>query len=192
MLATYIRRMRNNNQVPVVQTLESAIHGINHYPLDSAILVSLILIHWILIYPLHSAIQRLNRHQNSRFFFFSKSVKKSIRAVSLSVFSLVPDLLFDCSRVLEYAKIRTVLQSNVWTTGAWRLGLRAPLVARNYYWLVPWAGGKFSTGKFRPGVTYTACKTTNDREGLKLVSNMCFEEMKHEFPFGTFRPERQD
>ena len=33
--------------------------------------------------------------------------------VSLSVFSLVPDLLFDCSRVLEYAKIRTVLQSTV-------------------------------------------------------------------------------
>ena len=32
--------------------------------------------------------------------------------VSLSVFSLVRDLLFDCSRVLEYAKIRTVLQSN--------------------------------------------------------------------------------
>ena len=31
--------------------------------------------------------------------------------VSLSVFSLVPDLLFDYSRVLEYAKIRTVLQS---------------------------------------------------------------------------------
>ena len=31
--------------------------------------------------------------------------------VSLSVFSLVPDLLFDCSRVLEYAKIRAVLQS---------------------------------------------------------------------------------
>ena len=29
----------------------------------------------------------------------------------LSVFSLIPDLLFDCSRVLEYAKIRTVLQS---------------------------------------------------------------------------------
>ena len=29
------------------------------------------------------------------------------------VFSLVPDLSFDCSRVLEYAKIRTVLQSVV-------------------------------------------------------------------------------
>ena len=62
--------------------------------------------------------------------FFSKSVKKSVKGgvrvlrarsarashprlspVSLSVFALVPDLLFDCSRVLEYAKIRTVLQS---------------------------------------------------------------------------------
>ena len=32
--------------------------------------------------------------------------------MSLSVFSLVPDLLFDCSRVFKYAKIRTVLQSN--------------------------------------------------------------------------------
>ena len=30
---------------------------------------------------------------------------------ALSVFSLVPDLLFDRSRVLEYAKILTVLQS---------------------------------------------------------------------------------
>ena len=34
-----------------------------------------------------------------------------ISPVSLSVFSLVPDLLFDCSRLLEYSKIRTVLQS---------------------------------------------------------------------------------
>ena len=80
------------------------------------------------------------RLQNSRF-FFSKSVKKSVKRgvrvlrarsarasharracearekkrlspVSLSVFSLVPDLLFDCSRVLECAKIRTVLRSN--------------------------------------------------------------------------------
>ena len=31
--------------------------------------------------------------------------------VSLSFFSLVPDLLFDCSHVLEDAKIRSVLQS---------------------------------------------------------------------------------
>ena len=31
--------------------------------------------------------------------------------VSLSVFSLAPDLLFDCSSWLEYAKVRTVLQS---------------------------------------------------------------------------------
>lgn len=31
--------------------------------------------------------------------------------VSLSLFSFVQDLLFDCSRVLEYAKLRTVLHS---------------------------------------------------------------------------------
>ena len=52
--------------------------------------------------------------------FLSKSVKKSWRKnvrrlspVSLPVFTLVPDLLFDCSRVLENAlEIRTVLQSS--------------------------------------------------------------------------------
>ena len=47
---------------------------------------------------------------------WSKSLTRAKRAsllspVSLSVFRLIPDLLFDCSRVLEYAKIRTVLQS---------------------------------------------------------------------------------
>ena len=36
---------------------------------------------------------------------------KRLSPVSLSVFSFVADLSFDCSRVLEYAKIRTVLQS---------------------------------------------------------------------------------
>ena len=39
--------------------------------------------------------------------------KNLLSPVSLSVFSLVPDLLFDCSRLLEYAKIRTVLQSRI-------------------------------------------------------------------------------
>ena len=37
----------------------------------------------------------------------------ALSPVSLSVFSLVPDLLFDCSHVLEYAKIWTVLQSRL-------------------------------------------------------------------------------
>ena len=41
------------------------------------------------------------RLQNS-WFFFSKSVKKSVKH----------GLLFDCLRVLEYAEIWTVLQSN--------------------------------------------------------------------------------
>ena len=40
--------------------------------------------------------------------------RKSLRRVSHARrFSLVPDLLFDCSRVLEYAKMRIVLQSDV-------------------------------------------------------------------------------
>ena len=41
----------------------------------------------------------------------TREKKKRLSPVSLSVFSLVPDLLFDCSRLLEYARIRTVLQS---------------------------------------------------------------------------------
>ena len=67
----------------------------------------------------------INRLQNSRFFFSTsvkKSVKRGVSPVSLSVFSLVPDLLFDCSRVLEYAKIRTVLQcilSTEWINVNW-------------------------------------------------------------------------
>ena len=41
----------------------------------------------------------------------TKEKKPRLSPVTLSVFSLIPDLLFDCSRVLEYAKMRTVLQS---------------------------------------------------------------------------------
>ena len=44
--------------------------------------------------------------------FFSQnrfSVIERLSTVSLSVFSLAPDLLFDCSSVVEYAKIQTVL-----------------------------------------------------------------------------------
>ena len=40
-----------------------------------------------------------------------RKVHTRLSPVPLSVFSLVVDLLFDCLRVLEYAKIRTVLQS---------------------------------------------------------------------------------
>ena len=48
----------------------------------------------------------------------SKACRKSLPCVVYEphtpvgrVFSLVPDLLFDCSHALEYAKIQTVLQS---------------------------------------------------------------------------------
>ena len=66
----------------------------------------------------YSAIQVIRRLQNSRIFFFktSKEIRKAwrtslTRAKRASLTRLVPDLSFDCSRLLEYAKIRTVLQS---------------------------------------------------------------------------------
>ena len=43
---------------PVVQTLDSAIQWINHYPLDNSIGL-LVFIRWIVIYPVDSAIHRL-------------------------------------------------------------------------------------------------------------------------------------
>ena len=57
------------------------------------------------------------------FLKISKEIRKAwhkslVRAKHVSLtrpcFSLVPDLLFDCSRVLEYEKIQTFLQSSVW------------------------------------------------------------------------------
>ena len=45
----------------VIQTLDSAIHWINHYPTHNSIVFhKLILILWIVIYPGDSAIQLLN------------------------------------------------------------------------------------------------------------------------------------
>jgi len=35
-------------------------------------------------------------------------------------------------------------------------------------------------------------ETENGCESLKMVSKIRFEQMVHEFPFGTFRPEKQD
>ena len=43
---------------------------------------------------------------------------KRLSPVSLSLFSFVQDLLFDCSRVLQYAKIRAVLQCTNWCARA--------------------------------------------------------------------------
>ena len=44
----------------------------------------------------HAPVKRVRREK-----------KKPLSPVSFTVFSLVPALWFDCSRVLEYAKIRT-------------------------------------------------------------------------------------
>ena len=40
--------------------MDKAIPWINHYPLESALLVSLRLVHWIVIYPADSAIHSSN------------------------------------------------------------------------------------------------------------------------------------
>ena len=45
---------------PVVPILDSAIHRINHYPVDSLIDFRNTYPHWIAIYPVDSTIQRLN------------------------------------------------------------------------------------------------------------------------------------
>ena len=51
-------------QAAVVKMLDSAIHRINHYPVDKYY-GNYYAIHWIVIYPVDSAIQRLNnRDQN--------------------------------------------------------------------------------------------------------------------------------
>ena len=55
---------------------------------------------------------------------------------------------------------------------------------------------KFRTGKLRPGIAFTICTNQfhlpkNDSEGLNLVTYV-FKEVEHEFPFGIFRPEKQD
>ena len=51
----------DKDQAQVVQTMDTAIHQINHHPTDSVILISVILIHWIvIIYLVDSTIQHLN------------------------------------------------------------------------------------------------------------------------------------
>ena len=69
--------------------MDTAILCINHYPVDSAVMVSLILIHWIEIYPMDSTIQLSNNWPlafknlfSLKFetgFYFLKSIKNSVQ-----------------------------------------------------------------------------------------------------------------
>ena len=62
------------SQAPVVQKVDSTIHWINFYPLDTAIILDyLTLIRWIVIYPVGSAIQRLNNRDLNRLKLLSVS-----------------------------------------------------------------------------------------------------------------------
>ena len=72
----------------VIQMLDSAIHWINHY---SAILISVILFYWIVIYPVDSAIQRLNnlgqdRKKNTAKCFYMTNVTGLLIAHPVLVF----------------------------------------------------------------------------------------------------------
>ena len=53
-------------------------------------------------------------HQTAKQSFFPQKIRlaqrSSLKRAKLSVFSFAPDLLFDSSRVIEYAKRRTVFQ----------------------------------------------------------------------------------
>ena len=51
---------QHKHLAPVVQTMGSTIHRINHNLFDSAILVLLLLIPWILIYPADNTIPHVN------------------------------------------------------------------------------------------------------------------------------------
>ena len=55
-----IQLLNNWRQAPVVQTLDSAIHRINHYPADKYYGNQYYAIRWIVIYPVDSTIRRLN------------------------------------------------------------------------------------------------------------------------------------
>ena len=60
-----IKRFRVNFLAPVVRKVDNTNHWVNHYPVDSAVLVSLIFIHWIVTFPVDSTIQRLNNRSQS-------------------------------------------------------------------------------------------------------------------------------
>ena len=96
-------------------------------PLFSVILRPLVLALGIESETFRSAVKRVDCKTVSFFLKISKEVGKAWcktlsreareprtpygRVRRETVFSLVPDILFDCSRVLEYVKTRTVLQS---------------------------------------------------------------------------------
>ena len=59
---------------PVVQNVDKAIRWLNLYVVENAISFPITLIHWIVIYPVDSAIHRLNNRSlvGEREFFFSQ------------------------------------------------------------------------------------------------------------------------
>ena len=71
-----VNRLKGKYQVPVVQKVDSAIHWINHYPVDNAVGLRNT-IHWIAIYPVDRVIQLLNNLDQILFSKFSEWLKVS-------------------------------------------------------------------------------------------------------------------
>ena len=59
--------------------------------------------------------------------------RASLPPVSLSVFSLAPELLLDCSRVLEYAEKQTVLQSKLGVKFKTSSHARSNIYSQSYF-----------------------------------------------------------
>ena len=96
------------NLPPVVQTLDSTIHRIKIYSGDNAI-SSPILIHWIVIHPVDSAIQRLNNRvlvdsAIQPLYNRGQKVKGSTPTGSIWIFSSeVPESLTESNIFLMYS-----------------------------------------------------------------------------------------
>ena len=54
------KAVNNGQLVPVVRSVDSVIHCINHNPLDNSIGCAIVFIRWIVIYPVDSVIHLLN------------------------------------------------------------------------------------------------------------------------------------
>ena len=69
--ATLIHPKTNSGLVPVVQRMDNKIHGINNYPLVTQ-QVLIVLIQWIVIYPLDRIIKAYEQRRSGvRFLTFS-------------------------------------------------------------------------------------------------------------------------
>ena len=70
-----------NRQALVIQKVDNAIHGLNHYPADNAVGIHNTYPHWMVIYPVDCAIEHLiNRGQNYNVNVMDKRTSLTVRS----------------------------------------------------------------------------------------------------------------